>query len=81
MSNTGGSNRSHGGSKPSKDFDKSATAMIQLPTDFQDFLKLLNHLTPASTRGRIVIHRLSEIDSAQPLKSVSLSSTYGVRSF
>ena len=42
MSNTGGSNRSRGGSKPSKDSGKSATAMIQLPTDFQDFLKLLN---------------------------------------
>ena len=42
MSNTGGSNRSRGGSKRSKGSGKSATAMIQLPTDFQDFLKLLN---------------------------------------
>lgn len=42
MSSTGGSNRSGKDSKPSRRSGKSATAMIQLPNDFQDFLKLLN---------------------------------------
>lgn len=42
MSSTGGSNRSGKGSKRSRPSGKSATGMIQLPTDFQDFLRLLH---------------------------------------
>ena len=42
MSSTGGSNRSKSGSKPSKGSGKSTTGMIRWPTDFLDFLKLLD---------------------------------------
>lgn len=42
MSNTGESSRSKSGSKRSKGSGKSTTDMIRWPTDFLDFLKLLD---------------------------------------
>jgi predicted nucleotidyltransferase len=42
MSSTGGSNQSRSGSKRSKGSGKSTTDTIRWPTDFLDFLKLLD---------------------------------------